>query len=430
MIKRYLDPKFERIWSDQNRYQKFLEVELACSYAHFKVGLLSEATYQRLTKATFTLNEIETIEKETRHDVVAFIKAVSKSLGPAAKWFHYGLTSTDIVDTAYGLLLKEANELIEVKLMTFIETIKSMALQYKDTYMMGRTHGMHADLTTFGLKFVHYYEQLQRHLHKFRLARSEIEVGKISGAVGNFAQIDPQIQTIACEKLGLNEVKSATQVISRDRHAFYLQVLALLATTIEAIALEVRHLSRTEVGEVEEGFVKNQTGSSAMPHKKNPIASENMSGIARMMRSFLHVSSENMLLWHERDISHSSAERMYLMDATSLIYYMLNRYEKVLKHLIVHEEKMLENIELNYGTVFSQKVLKAFIQKGLDRETAYEIIQKLSFEAMNKRINLKDLIQQDDQVGKLLTEEEVAICFDLNRYLKHIDHIYQNVGIV
>jgi len=429
MLDRYTDPVFKKLWSDENKFQTYLKVELASSLAHQKLGLFDEATYQKLTKASFNLERIYEIEKETKHDVIAFTQAVTETLGDEANWFHYGLTSNDVVDTAYALQIKEANTLIEKALIDFIKTLEKMAIQYKHTMTMGRTHGMHADITTFGLKFALYYDEFKRHLKRFRLARREIEVGKISGAVGNFAHIDPIVQKIALEELGLSEVAISTQVISRDIHAFYIQVISLIGSSIDKIATEIRHLSRTEVGEVQEAFSKNQKGSSAMPHKKNPVASENMSGIARVLRGFVVTANENINLWHERDISHSSAERIIIPDATSLIYYMLRRYDYTLSNLVVNEEKMRENIDLNYQAIFSQKLLKALLAKDLSRTKAYELVQGLTFKAFDLKQPLSQLLKDSKEINSILNKEEINEIFKLDGYLKFIDQIYQNVGI-
>ena len=429
MLDRYTDPVFKKLWSDENKFQTYLKVELASSLAHQKLGLFDEATYQKLTKASFNLERIYEIEKETKHDVIAFTQAVTETLGDEANWFHYGLTSNDVVDTAYALQIKEANTLIEKALIDFIKTLEKMAIQYKHTMTMGRTHGMHADITTFGLKFALYYDEFKRHLKRFRLARREIEVGKISGAVGNFAHIDPIVQKIALEELGLSEVAISTQVISRDIHAFYIQVISLIGSSIDKIATEIRHLSRTEVGEVQEAFSKNQKGSSAMPHKKNPVASENMSGIARVLRGFVVTANENINLWHERDISHSSAERIIIPDATSLIYYMLRRYDYTLSNLVVNEEKMRENIDLNYQAIFSQKLLKALLAKDLSRTKAYELVQGLTFKAFDLKQPLSQLLKDSKEINSILNKEEIDEIFKLDGYLKFINQIYQNVGI-
>lgn len=429
MIARYQRDIFNKIWSDQNKFDTYLKVELASSKAFSEIGLIPKEDLEKLMKATFKIEDVERLEQETKHDIVAFTRAVSLSLGDEKKWFHYGLTSTDVVDTAYGVLFKEANEIIEEDLVNFLATLKQLALKYKQTPIMGRTHGMHADITSFGLKFALYYDEMNRNLERFKLARKQIEVGKISGAVGNFANIPPQIQKLVCQTLQINEANISTQTLQRDRHAFYLQVLALIASTVEKIGVEIRHLARTEVGEVQEGFAKTQKGSSAMPHKRNPIASENMAGIARVVRGYSLTAMENIALWHERDISHSSAERIIMPDATSLIDYMLTRYTKVLNDLQVNEEKMLKNINLNHKVIFAQRVLHLLINKGLSREEAYDKVQSLSFFALSRARDFDIVLLENKEVMRLVNKEELMSCFTLSYYFKEIDTIYQNVGI-
>ncbi|VEU82169.1 adenylosuccinate lyase [Acholeplasma hippikon] len=429
MIARYQRDIFKNIWSDQNKFDTYLKVELASSKAFHELGLIPKEDLEKLMKASFKLSDVERLEQETKHDIVAFTRAVSLSLGEEKKWFHYGLTSTDVVDTAYGVLFKEANEIIEQGLLTFMETLKSLALKYKNTPIMGRTHGMHADITSFGLKFALYYDEMNRNLERFKLARKQIEIGKISGAVGNFANIPPEIQHFVCKDLGIYEANISTQTLQRDRHAFYLQVLALIASTIEKIGVEVRHLSRTEVLEVQEGFSKTQKGSSAMPHKRNPIASENMAGIARVVRGYSLTAMENIALWHERDISHSSAERIIMPDATSLIDYMLTRYNKVLNELQVNDEKMLKNINLNHKVIYAQRVLHLLINKGLSREAAYDKVQSLSFYALSIESDFDIVLKQDKEIMRLVNLEEIDNCFTLDYYFKQVNTIYQNVGI-
>lgn len=430
MISRYQRDEFKHLWSDQKKFETYLKIELAASKAFNELGLFSKKDLDALEKATFNLEDVYNLELETKHDVVAFTRAVSLSLGEEKKWFHYGLTSTDVVDTAYALLLKEANLIIHENLLAFIKVLKDIALKYQLTPIMGRTHGMHADITTFGLKFALYYDEMLRHLERFDLARKQIEVGKISGAVGNFANIPPNIQESVCKTLEIRSANISTQTLQRDRHAFYVYTLSLIGATIEKIATEVRHLSRTEIGEVAEGFSSNQKGSSAMPHKKNPVASENMAGLSRVLRGYVLTASENIVLWHERDISHSSAERIILPDATSLIDYMLVRYAKVLKDLNVYPKKMLENIYLNKKTIFSQRVLHALIEKGLSREKAYDLVQELAFEAIKQDKNFDDILLENLDVSSNLTKAEVLSCFTLDYYFKHVEYIYQKVGIL
>jgi len=427
MIERYQRPIMKKLWSDEHKFQCFLKVEQAASYAWMKKGLFDEATYEKLLNATFTLDDIYRNEQETKHDVIAFIQACTASLGEEKKWFHYALTSTDVVDTANSLILKEVNNIIVDDLNRFMEVLKQLAFKYKYTPCMGRTHGMHAEVTSFGLKFALWYEDFKRLKKHFLDARATIEVVKMSGAVGNFYLSDPDIQAIVAKKLGLNEPNITTQTLQRDRHAYYLSVLALIASEVEKIAVEIRHLSRQEVGEVAEYFSAQQKGSSAMPHKRNPISSENVSGLSRVVRGYMVSTFENIPLWHERDISHSSVERIVLADATTLIDYMLNRYANTLETLVVNEKRMLENINLTQGVVFASTLLALLIKKGYMREDAYKRIQKLSLQALDTRTPLIELIKQDESFNQLLTEEELKEVFSLDKHLVHVDTIYAKV---
>ncbi len=430
MIERYQRNVFKDLWSDQHKFEAYLKVELATCEAFNKLQVISDDELKLLKKASFKLEDIYRIEQETKHDVVAFTRAVSLSLKDEKKWIHYGLTSSDVVDTACGLLLKEANIIIHQDILNFMGVLKKLALKYQMTPIMGRTHGMHADITSFGLKFLLYYEEMKRDLERFDLARKHVEVGKISGAVGNYANIDPRIEDLVCGIIELKSVNISTQIIQRDRYAFYIQTLSLIGSTIEKIATEIRNLSRTEVNEVQEGFGDKQKGSSAMPHKKNPISSENMSGLSRVLRGFVVTANENINLWHERDISHSSSERIIIPDATSLIDYMLTRYASVLENLEVYPEKMLSNINLNHKIIYAQRVLNALILKGLSRETAYDLVQKLSFNASNLNIDFDQVLIDNEEISNYLTKDEILDCFTLDYYFKHITYMYQKVGIL
>ncbi len=431
MIKRYQRDRLHALWTDEHKFNTYLKVELESLSAWQKLGVIPKADVDAIVnKATFSISDIEAIEAETKHDLIAFTRAVSKSLGNEKKWFHYGLTSTDVVDTAYGVIYKEVNDVLEEDLNEFLKVLKQQALRYQNAPIVGRTHGMHADNTSFGLKFALWYDAMNRNIERFKMARKHIEIGKISGAVGNFANVSPEIQDMVCKNLGIGSANISTQTLQRDRHAFYLQTLALIGTTLEKIGLEVRHLSRTEVGEVEESFAKGQKGSSAMPHKKNPIASENIAGIARVLRGYVLTSFDNMLLWHERDISHSSAERIIMPDATTLLDYALTRYNNVLKELVVHEDKMLSNINLTHGVIFSQRVLSALIEKGLSREEAYDHIQLLTFKALSEKESFNSILKQDPIIKKQLTNIEIDECFIINNYLKEVYTIYKRVGLI
>lgn len=405
-----------------------LDVELATTFAFSQIGIVPKEDYEKMLKnATFELDRILEIEKETHHDVIAFTKAVTENLQDEGKWLHYGLTSTDVVDTALALTLKNVNDILEDDLKTFLSVLKKQAIKYKMTPCMGRTHGMHAEVTSFGLKWALWYDEMMRNYMRWKAARKVIEVGKISGAVGNFANIPCRVEEIVCAKLGLDFAKISTQVISRDRHCEYMYCLAQIASTLEKIAIEIRHLSRTEVKEVEEYFAKGQKGSSAMPHKRNPIASENICGCARVVKSNLMVAFDNNILWHERDISHSSAERIILADTTTLIDYMLNRYQGILENLTVFPDKMLKNIHITHGAVFSGHLVNVLVEKGMNRMEAYDIVQEQAMIALNTDENLFTLLKKT-KVGSILNDD-LEKCFDVKFYLKGVDSIYKRLGL-
>ncbi len=430
MIARYQRPWLDALFSDYERYDRFLTVELAALKAYVKLGKVPEEDYEKIEAGVdVDVKDIERIEKDTHHDVIAFTRSVTRNLGEEKKWFHYGLTSTDIVDTALGLAFKSANQGLEAGLVKLLGTLKRHALTYKNTPIIGRTHGMHADVTSFGLKFALWHDLFARHLERFKEARKGIEVGKISGAVGTYAHTGLELEEEVCRFLNLNPVSISTQVINRDRHAHYLHVLALIATGVEQIALEIRHLQRSEIGEVKEAFGLRQKGSSAMPHKRNPIASENLMGVARLVRGYMIPAYEDVALWHERDISHSSVERVIIPDAISLVDYMLDRMERVLDGIDVYEEKMLEHIQLTNGVIFSQYVLHALIQKGWTREEAYDTIQPLTFQARDEDRHFKDVLKTTEAIQALLTDAEIDACFDPHQALVHVDAIYQRLGL-
>lgn len=428
MIERYARKKLLNLWSDKTRFKHMLDVELATTFAFSQMGIVPKEDYEKMLKnATFEVDRILEIEKETHHDVIAFTKAVTENLQAEGKWLHYGLTSTDVVDTALALTLKNVNEVIENDLETFILVLKKQAINYKMVPCMGRTHGMHAEVTSFGLKWALWYDEMMRNYLRFKAARKVIEVGKISGAVGNFANIPCTVEEMVCAKLGLDFAKISTQVLSRDRHCEYMYCLAQIASTLEKIAIEIRHLSRTEVKEVEEYFSKGQKGSSAMPHKRNPIASENICGCARVVKSNLMVAFDNNILWHERDISHSSAERIILADTTTLIDYMLNRYQGILENLTIFPDKMLKNINITHGAVFSGHIVNLLVEKGMSRIEAYDIVQEQAMIALNTDENLLTLLKKT-KVGSILNED-LEKCFDVKFYLKGVDSIYKRLGL-
>lgn len=430
MIDRYTREEMGNIWTEENKYKAWLEVEILACEAWSELGTIPKADVKALRKhAAFDTNRIQEIEKETRHDVVAFTRAVSETLGEERKWVHYGLTSTDVVDTALSFLLKQANEIIRKDLHSFIEILKNKAIEHKHTVMMGRTHGVHAEPTTFGLKLALWYEEMKRNLERFELAAKNIAFGKLSGAVGTYANIDPFVEQYVCEKLGLAPAPVSTQTLQRDRHAAYISTLALIATSIEKFATEIRGLQKTETREVEEFFAKGQKGSSAMPHKRNPIGSENMTGIARVIRGHMVTAYENVALWHERDISHSSAERIILPDATIALNYMLNRFGNIVKHLTVFPENMKRNIDKTHGVIFSQRVLLALIDKGMSREEAYDIVQPKAMDAWETETHFKGLVQKDSQIADHLSQAEIDDCFDYAYHLKNVDQIFERIGL-
>lgn len=430
MIERYTREEMGRIWTDENRYQAWLEVELLACEAWSELGIIPKEDVKKLREnASFDIDRILEIEQETRHDVVAFTRAVSETVGEEKKWVHYGLTSTDVVDTALSYLMKQANVIIRKDLVNFIDILKNKAIEHKHTVMMGRTHGVHAEPTTFGLKMALWYEEMKRNLKRFDDACEVIETGKLSGAVGTYANIDPKVEQYVCEKLGLRPAPVSTQTLQRDRHAQYLGTLSLIATSIEKFATEIRGLQKTETREVEEFFNKGQKGSSAMPHKRNPIGSENMTGMSRLMRGYMVTAYENVSLWHERDISHSSAERVIIPDATITLNYMLNRFSNIVKNLTVFEDNMKRNIDRTYGVIFSQRVLLSLIDKGMSREAAYDIVQPNAMKAWENGIHFKSLIEEVEDITSRLTQEEIDDCFDYTYHLKNVDGIFERIGL-
>lgn len=431
MIERYTREEMGRIWTEENKYKAWLEVEILACEAWAKLGVIPEKDVKAIReKASFNVERIYEIEKETRHDVVAFTRTVSESLGAEKKWVHYGLTSTDVVDTALSYLIKQANNIIRADIERFINVLKEKAIAHRHTVMMGRTHGVHAEPTTFGLKMALWYEEMKRNLERFNEAADRVEFGKLSGAVGTYANIDPFVEEYVCQQLGLTPAPLSTQTLQRDRHAAYMSVLALIATSIEKFATEIRGLQKTETREVEEFFREGQTGSSAMPHKRNPIASENMSGMARVVRGYMITAYENVSLWHERDISHSSAERIIIPDATIAINYMLNRFTNVVKNLTVYEENMRQNIDATYGVIFSQRVLLSLIDKGMSREDAYHTVQPLAMKAWNEKIHFKQLVEAEEAINERLSQTEINDCFDYTYHLKNVDRIFERLGLL
>ncbi|MCY8035721.1 adenylosuccinate lyase [Bacillus sonorensis] len=430
MIERYSRPEMAAIWTDENRFQAWLEVEILACEAWAELGVIPKEDVKAMRKnASFDMNRILEIEQDTRHDVVAFTRAVSETLGEERKWVHYGLTSTDVVDTALSYLLKQANEILLKDIERFVDILKEKAKEHKYTVMMGRTHGVHAEPTTFGLKLALWYEEMKRNLERFKQAKEGIEVGKISGAVGTYANIDPFVEQYVCEKLGLKPAPISTQTLQRDRHADYMGALALIATSIEKFAVEIRGLQKSETREVEEFFAKGQKGSSAMPHKRNPIGSENMTGMARVIRGYMLTAYENVPLWHERDISHSSAERIILPDATIALNYMLNRFGNIVKNLTVFPENMKRNMDRTLGLIYSQRVLLALIDTGMAREEAYDTVQPKAMEAWEKQVPFRQLVEAEENITSRLSPEQIADCFDYNYHLKNVDFIFERLGL-
>ncbi|EAD1189275.1 adenylosuccinate lyase [Listeria monocytogenes] len=430
MLERYTRKEMGNIWTVQNRYQAWLEVEILACEAWAELGDIPKEDVAKIrANAKFDVDRIHEIELETRHDVVAFTRSVSESLGAERKWVHYGLTSTDVVDTANSYLLKQANEILRKDLENFIAIIGEKAKEHKYTVTMGRTHGVHAEPTTFGLKLALWYEEMKRNLERFNFAADGVEFGKISGAVGTYANINPFVEAYVCEKLGTTPAPISTQTLQRDRHAEYLATLALIATSVEKFAVEVRALQKSEVREVEEFFAKGQKGSSAMPHKRNPIGSENVTGLARVIRGHMVTAYENVPLWHERDISHSSAERIILPDSTILLDYILNRFGNIVKNLTVFPENMKRNMDRTLGLIYSQRVLLALIDKGLAREAAYDVVQPRAMEAWEKQVPFRELVEQDATITENLSAEEIADCFDYNYHLKNVDLIFDRLGL-
>lgn len=430
MIERYTRPEMGAIWTEENKYNAWLEVEILACEAWAEIGDIPKEDVVTLRKnASFNVDRILEIEQETRHDVVAFTRAVSETLGEERKWVHYGLTSTDVVDTALSYLIKQANVILRKDILNFIEVLENKAKEHKYTVMMGRTHGVHAEPTTFGLKLALWTEEMRRNLERFEAAAKVIETGKMSGAVGTYANIDPFVEQYVCEKLGLAASPISTQTLQRDRHAQYLSVIALVATSIEKFATEVRGLQKSETREVEEFFSKGQKGSSAMPHKRNPIGSENMVGLARLIRGYMMTAYENVALWHERDISHSSAERVIIPDATIALNYMLNRFSNIVKNLTVFPENMKRNMDSTLGLIYSQRVLLALIDKGLARETAYDTVQPLAMQAWESQTAFRTFVDADEKITSLLTKEELDDCFDYNYHIQHVDLIFNRLGL-
>lgn len=431
MIARYSLPEMERIWTTENRYRCWLEVELAAARAMHELGMIPDSDFRDIcNKADFDADRIAEIEESTRHDVIAFLTNVAEYVGPAARWIHYGMTSSDVLDTATALQMKQAGELILSQVHRLAENLKLKAREHRHTLCMGRSHGIHAEPTSFGLKFALWYDETMRNITRLEEAIRIISVGQISGAVGNYAHLDPEVEEFACRHLELASVNVSTQVIQRDRHAQFLFTIAQIGSTLEKIAMEIRHLQRTEVGEAEENFSKGQKGSSAMPHKRNPILSEQLCGLARILRSNADAAMENNALWHERDISHSSVERVILPDSCILIHYMLVKCSAMIESLAVYPQHMMKNIELTGGLVFSQALLLHLANSGMSRENAYALVQTEAMKSINEGADFQSLILSNSEIRDALGKDEIQAIFSYDRYLKNVDHILRRCGII
>jgi len=428
MIPRYSRPEMAGLWEPENRYRAWLEVEILACEANAKLGLIpAKALAVIKKKADFKVKRIDALEKIVKHDVIAFLTAVGEQVGPESRYIHLGLTSSDVLDTSLAMLMRKASDIIIDDIRTVQKTLKKQALRYQDTVMIGRSHGIHAEPVTFGLKMALWYEEMGRALERMVRARDVISVGKVSGAVGTFANIDPSVETYVCRKLGLVPELVATQVVQRDRHAEFLSALALIASSIEKFSIELRHLQRTEVLEAEEYFSEGQKGSSAMPHKRNPISAENLSGLARVIRGNSVAAMENVALWHERDISHSSVERIIIPDSTILIDYMLARFNTLVDRLFVYPKNMERNMAISKGLFHSETVMLALVAKGLARETAYSYVQRNAMTVWKEGGDFKELLNRDKDVRTYLSSKELDTCFDLSHTLKKVDYIFKRV---
>jgi adenylosuccinate lyase len=428
VIPRYTRPEMARIWSDENRFRTWLAVEVAATETLAAAGIVPKDAAKAIrARADFSVDRIFQIEAEVKHDVIAFTTAVAEIVGPHSRWFHYGLTSNDVVDTAQALLIQQASSLIAADLDRLAEVLERRAWEFKDTPMIGRTHGVHAEPITFGLKIANWYSETQRNIARFKAAAEDLRVGKFSGAVGTFAYLTPELEEKMCARLGLKAAAVSSQVIQRDRHAHYLATLATIASTLDKIATEIRHLQRTEVREAEEYFSEKQKGSSAMPHKRNPVTFEQVSGLARVVRSNAQAGFENVALWHERDISHSSAERIIIPDSTTLADYLLNKTAHLIETMFVYPKRMLANLESTHGLVFSGQLLLDLVESGVSREDAYRLVQSHAMRAWKEDLNFHDLVVNDPEIRRRVPRAKIEQAFDLKRQLRNIDKIFARV---
>jgi adenylosuccinate lyase len=431
MIERYTSPAMLRIWSEEHKLETWLTVELAAAEAQAALGIIPKAAFQQLkAKARVNPKRAAEIEKITNHDVIAFVSSTTEKMGPAGRYLHFGMTSSDVVDTALALRLRDASDLIEVQLNRLERALAKQAKKYRRLPMMGRSHGIHAEPVTFGLKLAVFWSEIRRQQVRFASARKTVAAGMFSGAVGTYANQDPRVEQLACKRLGLTPELPSTQVISRDRHAEYLCTLAQIGSSVEKIAVEIRHLQRTEVREAEEFFAKGQKGSSAMPHKRNPIICERVTGLARLLRGYSIAALENVALWHERDISHSSVERMILPDATATLEYQLMKMAEVMENLVVYPKNMERNLNLTRGLIHSQQVLLTLVQKGMSRDDAYRKVQTLAMRAWTHEGNFKELVHQDPEITRVLTPADLKSCFDVTYHTKHVDGIFKRLKLI
>ena len=428
MIKRYSLPEMNAVWEPENKFQKWMDVEMAACYAHLQMGNITQEDYDIIKeKAKFDIKRINKIEAEIHHDVIAFLTSVAEFVGPASRFIHLGLTSSDVVDTAFSMLIQDAGKVLIKDIDAILEALSEKAKQYKLTPMMGRTHGVHAEPLTLGLKLTVWYEEMKRNRVRLETATENLRVGKISGAVGNYAHISPKLEEIVCKEVGLKVSRASTQTLQRDRHAEFMTTIAIIAGTMEKISTEIRALQKTEVNEILEPFSSNQKGSSAMPHKKNPIMCERVTGMSRTMRGYALTALENQCLWHERDISHSSAERIIFPDATIGLNYMFSIMTKVIKNMTVNEAQMIENIGRSFYVFYSQQLLLKLVEKGLLREDAYRIVQRNAHAAFDEKIPFDQKIRKDERITKLVTNEELDELFSMDKYTKNVDIIYNRV---
>ena len=428
MIERYAREPMNSIWSEESKFKRWLKVEIAVVKAWEKISAIPEGTASEIEKkASFNIDRIKEIEKTTRHDVVAFLQNVKEHLGKEGEYLHFGITSSDTIDTAMALALKRSAEIIIDDIKMVLETLKKRAFEFKDTIMIGRSHGIHGEPITFGFVLALWYEEMSRNLERMQKAKETISYGKISGSMGTFANVPIEVEEAACKLLDLKPAKISSQIIQRDRYAEYMSTLAVMASTIDKIATQIRHYQRTEVREAEEFFHKGQKGSSSMPHKRNPVLSENLCGLARLIRGNALVALENVALWHERDISHSSNERIILPDSNIAIDFMLNRLNNILSNLVVYRENMLKNLNLTNGVIYSQRIMLMLVEKGAEKNRSYEIVQKNAMKSWENNISFKDLVLHDEYIMSILTKDDIDNCFDPGYYVRRIDGIFKRV---